>query len=86
LNKVKFNHFNYDFGLSKRIHYIFVLIKTESFVMLSKMNDFPGSEYGKIRLSGAIFEYIEIFYNRKRKHSSLGNKTPYEFMKINYAA
>ena len=50
------------------------------------MKDFPGIEYGKIRLSGAIFEYIEIFYNRKRKHSSLGNKTPYEFMKINYAA
>jgi transposase InsO family protein len=34
----------------------------------------------------SIFEYIEIFYNRKRKHSSLGNKSPYEFMKINYAA
>ena len=27
----------------------------------------------------AIFEYIEIFYNRKRKHSTLGYKTPEQF-------
>jgi putative transposase len=27
----------------------------------------------------AIFEYIEIYYNRKRKHSTLGYKTPTQF-------
>jgi len=27
----------------------------------------------------AIFEYIEIFYNRKRKHSTLGYYTPVQF-------
>ena len=27
----------------------------------------------------AIFEYIEVFYNRKRKHSTLGYKTPAGF-------
>lgn len=27
----------------------------------------------------AIFEYIEVFYNRKRRHSSLGYLTPAEF-------
>jgi putative transposase len=27
----------------------------------------------------AIFEFIEIFYNRKRRHSTLGYLTPYEF-------
>lgn len=26
-----------------------------------------------------IFDYIEVFYNRKRKHSTLGNKAPFEF-------
>ncbi|RUO29538.1 IS3 family transposase, partial [Aliidiomarina soli] len=26
-----------------------------------------------------IFEYIEIFYNRKRRHSALGNISPAEF-------
>ena len=27
----------------------------------------------------AIFEYIEVFYNRKRKHSTLGYNTPDQF-------
>jgi len=27
----------------------------------------------------AIFEYIEVFYNRKRKHSTLGYQTPDQF-------
>lgn len=27
----------------------------------------------------AIFEYIEVFYNRKRRHSSLGYISPHEF-------
>jgi transposase InsO family protein len=27
----------------------------------------------------AIFEYVEVFYNRKRLHSSLGNVTPVEY-------
>ena len=26
-----------------------------------------------------IFEYIELFYNRKRRHSSLGYKSPAQF-------
>jgi len=26
-----------------------------------------------------IFDYIEVYYNRKRRHSSLGSKTPAEF-------
>ncbi len=28
-----------------------------------------------------LFEYIEIFYNRKRIHTSLGNKSPMEYKK-----
>lgn len=30
----------------------------------------------RIELAHAIFEYIEVFYNRKRRHSSLGYATP----------
>jgi len=38
-----------------------------------------------------IFEWIEIWYNKKRLHSALGYKTPYEveqefYQKINNAA
>jgi|APSaa5957512622_1039677.scaffolds.fasta_scaffold51459_2 putative transposase len=29
-----------------------------------------------------LFEYIEIFYNRKRIHTSLGNRSPEEYEKI----
>jgi putative transposase len=29
----------------------------------------------------AIFDYIEVFYNRKRKHSSLGYLSPVDFEK-----
>ena len=37
-------------------------------------DDFKTIEHAKT----AIFEYIEIWYNRKRLHSFLGYKTPYE--------
>lgn len=30
-------------------------------------------------LCSAIFEYIEAFYNRKRRHSTLGYLAPVEF-------
>jgi putative transposase len=32
-----------------------------------------------------IFEFIEIWYNRQRKHSYLGYKTPLEYGKIKYS-
>ena len=34
----------------------------------------------------SIFQYIEIFYNRKRKHSSLGNVSPEQFITLKRAA
>jgi hypothetical protein len=30
-------------------------------------------------LATALFEYLEIFHNRQRRHSSLGMLTPFEF-------
>ncbi len=33
----------------------------------------------RVKLAGEIFEYLEIFHNRSRPHSSLGMLTPVEF-------
>lgn len=33
----------------------------------------------RIELANAIFEYIEEFYNRRRRHSFLGYQTPTDF-------
>lgn len=33
----------------------------------------------RVELANAIFEYIEIFHNRRRRHSALGYKTPIEY-------
>lgn len=33
----------------------------------------------RVELANAIFEYIEIFHNRRRRHSSLGYLSPVEF-------
>ena len=35
------------------------------------------------QVKSAIFEYIEIFYNRQRRHSALGYISPMEFERIN---
>jgi hypothetical protein len=32
----------------------------------------------RLELANAIFDYIEIFYNRQRRRSSLGYRTPIE--------
>jgi transposase InsO family protein len=33
----------------------------------------------RVELANAIFEYLEIFHNRQRRHSALGMITPVEF-------
>ena len=30
-----------------------------------------------------IFEYVEVFYNRQRRHSTLGYLSPVEFEEVN---
>lgn len=36
----------------------------------------------RIELANAIFEYLEIFYNRQRRHSALGFVTPIEYERL----
>jgi len=36
----------------------------------------------RLELANAIFEYLEIFHNRQRRHSTLGWRTPVEFEKL----
>jgi transposase InsO family protein len=33
----------------------------------------------RVELATAIFEYLEIWHNRQRRHSSLGMLTPVEY-------
>ena len=33
----------------------------------------------RVELATALFEYLEIFHNRQRRHSSIGMLTPIEF-------
>jgi putative transposase len=36
----------------------------------------------RVELANAIFEYLEIFHNRQRRHSALGWRTPVEYEKL----
>jgi len=38
----------------------------------------------RIELANAIFEYLEIFHNRQRRHSSLGMRIPIEYERIHH--
>ena len=33
----------------------------------------------RLELANALFEYLEVFHNRQRRHSSLGMLTPFEY-------
>jgi transposase InsO family protein len=37
----------------------------------------------RIELANAIFDYLEIFHNRQRRHSSIGMRTPIEYEMLN---
>ena len=52
----------------------------ESFYGRYKSSSVRDSVFGdEVCLRANVFEYIEIFYNRFRKHSSLGYKSPMQF-------
>ena len=51
----------------------------ESFFSTIKAELIRGRRWsGRLELRSAVFEYIEVFYNRRRLHSSLGYRTPAE--------
>jgi transposase InsO family protein len=52
----------------------------ESFFHTMKVEEVYGNAYrSRQEAKLSIFEYIEVFYNRFRKHSQLGYQSPYEF-------
>jgi len=52
----------------------------ESFYSRLKVELIYAEQYASIEaVRSGIFEYIEIFYNRKRRHFALGNISPAEF-------
>ena len=56
---------------------------TESFFKTLK-TELVYSEHYRTREKArySLFEFIEEFYNRKRKHSTLGYKSPVEFLRL----
>jgi transposase InsO family protein len=38
----------------------------------------------RVELANAIFEYLEVFHNRQRRHSSIGMHTPIEYETIHH--
>ncbi|MPW11479.1 transposase, partial [Paraburkholderia sp. CNPSo 3155] len=55
---------------------------TESFFNSLKNERVHAARYRTHREAAAdLFEYIEVFYNRSRRHSSLGFVSPAQFMR-----
>jgi transposase InsO family protein len=53
---------------------------TGSFFKTLKIELIYHAEYGtKQQAKLSIFEYIEVWYNRKRKHAVLGNRSPLQY-------
>lgn len=54
---------------------------TESWFNSFKNERYHGRRYAtQAEMKAASFEYIEVFYNRKRQHSTLGYKSPIQFL------
>jgi transposase InsO family protein len=54
----------------------------ESFFATLKCEAFPANQVfdSKTEARMAIFDYLETFYNRRRRHSSLGHMSPQQFL------
>lgn len=59
----------------------------ESFFGTLKTELVHGERYGsRLEARLSIFEYVEVFYNRIRKHSALGYRSPEQYAKLQSAA
>ena len=38
----------------------------------------------RVELANAMFDYLEIFHNRQRRHSSIGMLTPIEYENLHH--
>jgi len=50
-----------------------------SFVVDERIVGEPSVDQRKMR--EIVFEYIEVFYNRKRRHSTLGYQSPIQYLR-----
>ena len=54
---------------------------TESFFNSLKNERVHGTTYAtRADVQADLFEYIEVFYNRSRRHSTLGYSSPVQFL------
>lgn len=59
----------------------------ESFFASFKIEEvYPASYASMAEARRKLFDYIEVFYNRKRRHSALGYLTPEEFSRLHQVA
>lgn len=59
----------------------------ESFFASLKAEEVDGRVYvTRVEARAAMFEFIEVFYNRQRRHSSLGFMSPVRFEELRLAA
>ena len=58
----------------------------ESFFASLKREAFPDDYCFDMKACArrAVFDYLETFYNRKRRHSSLGNISPEAFLRKHF--
>ena len=64
-----------------RVESFFATLKTELIHRRSFLTRLTRAE-----ARSAIVEYIEVFYNRQRRHSALGYRTPVEIKRLAEAA
>lgn len=59
----------------------------ESFFASLKTEEVNGRLYRtREEARAAVFEFLEVFYNRQRRHSSLGYLCPVKFEELQHAA